>query len=166
MNQLTIIIGLALALAASVAGNLHQWQSCAVEAVRTEGKVNTAAAEATTTATKNAREEEADKAARAALVAEAYEKGKLDAEELGKAAVADLVAEHRQLRKRWAACSAAIGVPTPIDSTGIADAEAASRAESAGRIVRAAAECEAQVVGLQDFILADRAPWLPGAPRP
>lgn len=90
-----------------------------------------------------------------AKAGEQYEKGKRDAEEAGKAVVADLRAGTLQLHKRWQGCLAA-RVSEIGSGAGEPDAGAEDRADSAGRIVRAAAECDAQVKGLQAVILADR----------
>lgn len=61
-----------------------------------------------------------------------------------------------RLQQRWAGCPAAAGVPGTGASGPGADAGARDREASAGRIVRAAAECDAQVRGLQSIIRADR----------
>lgn len=80
----------------------------------------------------------------------AYEKGKKDAEQKGKAVVADLRAGNLRMRDHWLGCQAALqqgSHPAIVTESGGA---ARDREESAGRIVRAAAECDAQVTGLQD----------------
>lgn len=157
MNQLTVLIALAIALCASVGINLKQWQSCAVEAAKTEGKHNTAAAEATTVATQTARDDEAAAQARADKVAEAYEKGKKDAEEAGRAVVADLRADRIRLRDEWNACAAAQRVPAPGDAAGERDAATRFREESAGRIIQAVTQCEQRLIACQDFVRSERA---------
>lgn len=70
--------------------------------------------------------------------------------------VRDLRAGVVRLQDRWAGCPAASGVPAAGASGPGADAGADDRAASAARIVRAAAECDAQVRGLQSIIRADR----------
>lgn len=86
----------------------------------------------------------------------AYEKGKKDAEQKGKTVVADLRAGNLRLRDHWLGCQAALQQSdhsAPVAESGEA---ARDREESAGRIVRAAAECDAQVSGLQDAYNAIR----------
>lgn len=82
-------------------------------------------------------------------ISAAYEKGKKDAEATGQLVVADLRSGNLRLQNRWAGCEAArkLGYPATPGESG---PEAGDREESAGRIVRAAAQCDAQVIGLQD----------------
>lgn len=70
--------------------------------------------------------------------------------------VADLRAGTVRLQERWRGCGASTDVPDPLAGTAAPDAAAIDREESASRIVRAAAECDAQVRGLQAVIRADR----------
>lgn len=69
--------------------------------------------------------------------------------------VADLRSGNLRLQERWRSCAA--NLPGSGGAGSSADAAADDRSESAGRIVRAAAECDAQVLGLQGIIRADRA---------
>ena len=88
-------------------------------------------------------------------VSEAYEKGKKDAEATGAAVTADLRAGNLRLQQRWAGCE----TQRLSDSAAAAselDAAARDREESAGRIVRAAAQCDAQVRGLQELLILER----------
>ena len=89
-------------------------------------------------------------------VSAAYEKGKHDAEQNSKRVVADIRAGNLVLRNRWAACQTSLGVSTTPADPSEPDAGAADRAESAGRIVQAAAQCDAQVRGLQGLLLLER----------
>ena len=89
-------------------------------------------------------------------VSAAYEKGKKDAEATAKRTVADLRAGNLVLRDRWASCQASLDVPSPTTATGELDAGTSDRNESAGRIVQAAAQCDAQVKGLQDLLTLER----------
>lgn len=89
-------------------------------------------------------------------VSAAYEKGKRDAEDTAKSTVAGLRAGNLVLRDRWASCQASVGVPRPATNTGEPDAGTADRNESAGRIVQAAAQCDAQVRGLQQLLILER----------
>lgn len=91
-------------------------------------------------------------------VSAAYEKGKADAEANAKRIVADLRAGNLVLRERWSACKASDGLPNPAANTGEPDAGTADRDESAGRIVQAAAQCDAQVKGLQNLLRLERQP--------
>ena len=89
-------------------------------------------------------------------VSAAYEKGKADAEANAKRVVADLRAGNLVLRDRWTSCQASSGLPRPTPDTSEPDARTADRDESAGRIVQAAAQCDAQVRGLQELLLLER----------
>ena len=86
----------------------------------------------------------------------AYEKGKRDAEQNSKRVVADLRTGNLVLRNRWTACQASLGVPTTPAGPSEPDAGAGDREESAGRIVQAADECDAQVKGLQELLRLER----------
>ena len=89
-------------------------------------------------------------------VSAAYEKGKKDAEATAKRTVADLRAGNLVLHNRWTACQASLDVPAAPAAPGEPDAGTADRAESAGRIVQAAAQCDAQVKGLQELLRLER----------
>ena len=89
-------------------------------------------------------------------VSAAYEKGKKDAEATAKHTVADLRAGNLVLHNRWASCQASLGMPAAPAAPGEPDAGTADRAESAGRIVQAAAQCDAQVRGLQQLLILER----------
>jgi hypothetical protein len=102
-----------------------------------------------------ARTEEQTRARYVAGVDAAYQRGLTDASAKGERVAADLRAGALQLRQRWQGCEAR-HLPGPAAPASVADADADDRAASAGRIVRAAAECDAQVEGLQALIRADR----------
>ena len=89
-------------------------------------------------------------------VSAAYEKGKKDAEATAKRTVADLRAGNLVLRDRWASCQANADLSRPATNPGEPDAGTAGRNESAGRIVQAAAQCDAQVRGLQQLLILER----------
>lgn len=91
---------------------------------------------------------------RAEAVAIQYEQERGDAESKGAAVADGLRAGNLRLQQRWAGCEAR--VPDLAAASGQPDGAANDRADSAGRIVRAAAACDAQVRGLQALILADR----------
>lgn len=112
-----------------------------------------AAAEASLIAANELIKAERAKADRMADIADRYEKDKTDAQATADRVVADLRADNLRLQKRWAGCPA---MPATATASGELDAAAADRGESASRIVRAAAECDSQVRGLQAVIAADR----------
>lgn len=89
-------------------------------------------------------------------VSAAYEKGRADAEANAKRVVADLRAGNLVLRDRWTSCQASSGLPRPATNTSEPDAGTTDRDESAGRIVQAAAQCDAQVKGLQNLLRLER----------
>ena len=86
-------------------------------------------------------------------VANEYEQGKRDAQAAADQFVADLRSNELRLRKRWT-CPRI--VPPTEAGPSEPDAATADREESAGRIIGAAAECDRQVIGLQNIIKADR----------
>ncbi|HED4877380.1 TPA: endopeptidase [Stenotrophomonas maltophilia] len=77
-----------------------------------------------------------------------------DAESKGAAVADGLRAGNLRLQQRWAGCEARVSELGA--SSGPVDDSADDRADSAGRIVRAAAACDAQVRGLQALVRADR----------
>ena len=90
-------------------------------------------------------------------IADRYERERDDAQQHADKLAADLRAGAIRLRQRWQAPACPAGdMPATAASASEFDAAAADRAESAARIVRAAAECDAQVRGLQAVIRADR----------
>lgn len=91
---------------------------------------------------------------RAEAVATQYEQEKADAESKGAAVADGLRAGNLRLQQRWAGCEARVS--DLADSSGQPDGATDDRADSAGRIVRAAAACDAQVRGLQALVRADR----------
>lgn len=70
--------------------------------------------------------------------------------------VAGLLAGTDRLQDRWAGCVSAAA--SSAAGAGASDGGARDRAESAGRIVAAAAQCDAQVAGLQSILKAERTP--------
>lgn len=89
-------------------------------------------------------------------VGAAYEKGKRDAETTAKRVVADLRTGNLLLRDRWTACKTSAGLPETPTSSSEPDAGTSDRADSAGRIIQAAASCDAQVKGLQEILRLER----------
>jgi len=91
---------------------------------------------------------------RAEAVATQYEQEKADAKSKGAAVADGLRAGNLRLQQRWAGCEARVSDLSA--SSGPVDDRADDRADSAGRIVRAAAACDAQVRGLQALVRDDR----------
>ncbi|MHC1670453.1 endopeptidase [Stenotrophomonas maltophilia] len=91
---------------------------------------------------------------RAEAVAIQYEQERADAESKGAAVADGLRAGNLRLQQRWAGCEARVS--DLAAASGQPDGAANDRADSAGRIVRAAAACDAQVRGLQALVRADR----------
>lgn len=118
-------------------------------------KDQAALAAAQVEASESARQQEQDSAKAANDVAAAYERGKDDAKAAGDRVAADLRAGVSRLQDRWRGCEAR-RVPGTADTASEPDASAIDRNESAGRIVGAAEQCDAQVIGLQDFIRSER----------
>lgn len=158
VNAIYGYIVAALLVVAAIAGGVGYWQG---------GKHATTAAElamsehlaadrkAESDHKDKIRQLEQDLATAQAGVSEAYEKGKKDAEATGAAVAADLRAGNLRLQQRWAGCE----TQRLSDSAAVAgelDAAARDREESAGRIVRAAAQCDAQVRGLQELLTLER----------
>jgi len=82
-------------------------------------------------------------------IAEAYEKGKTDAQANAETIVAGLKSGALRLQSRWNACQADLS-KAGATAAELAD-EIRSRAESAGRIIAAAELCDRQVEGLQSY---------------
>ena len=102
-------------------------------------------------ATEQARAKEQELIALQNTVSQAYERGKQNAELQNKRVVADLRSGALRLRQQWSACEAS-NMPNSTTASGKLNAASGGREESAGRIIRAAAECDAQVTGLQRLL--------------
>lgn len=89
-------------------------------------------------------------------VAIQHQKELNDANARGDAVAAGLRAGTDRLQKRWS-CPVPRAPEAPASGRS-ADAATDDRAESAGRIVAAAATCDAQVRGLQAVLIAERTP--------
>lgn len=113
-------------------------------------------AKATADAQIAARTQEYEAAVASAKVAADYEKAKQDAQAKSDSLIADLRAGTVKLRDRWNACKASVSAIGAAASE--PDAAAADRAASAERIVRAAADADALIRALQDYIRTERAP--------
>ena len=110
-------------------------------------------AEAATKASELARKQEQAHALALSAIAQEHEDDKETAKRDHARLVADLRRGTVRLQDHWT-CKAS--VPGAESGTGIANEVARLQQESAGRILQAVAECEAQVKGLQAVALADR----------
>lgn len=99
-------------------------------------------------------ETERQYAQRLQAIATKYEGDKNAIERQAAADLASLRDGTIRLRQQWQGCEARSAQAG--GTSGKPDGGADDRAESASRIVRAAAECDAQVKGLQAVVLADR----------
>lgn len=90
-------------------------------------------------------------AAAANALAAQYEQDKAHAQASHDAVVADLRTGNQRLHQRWQAAIATGELSATAAATGTVDGSAEDRIQSAGRIIGAAAACDAQVVALQRF---------------
>ncbi|WP_423159382.1 endopeptidase [Stenotrophomonas geniculata] len=116
-----------------------------------ERERDAARAEANATAATLAAER--DSAAAANALVATYEKEKNDAQKATDRLVADLRAGNQRLHQRWQATVATAELSAAAAAASQPDGRADDRIESAGRAVGAAAQCDAQVRGLQSFAL-------------
>lgn len=105
------------------------------------------AAQAQSNAEAKARKAEQTMAQAVADAAAQYERGKQDAQATADAVTADLRAGSLRLRREWAACETDRLSAGAAAARELGEAEQ-QRIESAGRIVRAAAECDAHTAAL------------------
>lgn len=143
---LAAVAAAALALVAYAA---HALYAAGYETAETRYTAEIAKAQAE--ASEQARQAEQALAKANAAAAEQYERGKQDAQAAADRVVADLRGGTLRLRREWAGCEAKRVSETAASAAEL-DAAEQRREESAGRIVRAAAECDAQVAGLQQLI--------------
>ena len=149
-----------LALLALMAAGVQTWrldsaQDAIADMSLQVAKDQAALAAAQVEASESARQVEHEMANAANAAAASYEQGKRDAEQAAAGVVAGLRAGNLRLRTQWQGCQAR-GVPAIAGTASEPDAAADDRNDSAGRIVRAGAVCDAQVIGLQQFILSER----------
>lgn len=90
-------------------------------------------------------------AAKASAVAAQYEKDKADAQAASDRLVADLLSGNQRLHARWQAAVATSELSAAAAAASLDDGAAADRYQSAGRIIGAADQCDAQVEALQAF---------------
>lgn len=148
------LLALVLAFGAGAAvGYIPGWGK-AVKAELALSKVERDAAQQVAIAEQMAREAEHRHAADMARIGLEHQEALKNAQAGYDRTVADLRSGNLRLQERWRSCAA--NLPSAGGAGSVADAGADDRSESAARIVRAAAECDAQVRGLQSVILADR----------
>ena len=155
--NLSLILALILGLAGAGAAGYHKGAANAELKAQATMDAHLAA---DTKAEQAAREEATlrkDKLIEAQnAVSAAYEKGKNDAEAAAKRTIADLRNGTVVMRERWTACKASADLPAAAAGPSEPDATAADREQSAVRIVQAAAQCDAQVKGLQELLILER----------
>lgn len=144
-----LLAGIVVWQRGSVAVAHRQADNAATARAAAEGERDAARAELTQ-ANRIIATERARTAAANALAAQ-YEQEKADAQAASDRVVADLRAGNQRLHDRWQAALATAGLSATAAAAAGADGGPADRYESAGRIVRAAEECAAQVKGLQAF---------------
>ncbi|HGM6931515.1 TPA: endopeptidase [Stenotrophomonas maltophilia] len=86
-------------------------------------------------------------------LASKYEKEKNDAQKASDRLIADLRAGNQRVHQRWQASIATAELSAAAAAASQSDGRADDRIESAGRVVGAAAQCDAQVRGLQAYAL-------------
>lgn len=131
------------------------WSWRGTRADAESNKAAMAQSKAETSAQADARAAEHASAARANEIAESYERGRQDAQDTASRIAADLRSGNIKLRDAWAGCETQ-RLSDATASASRVDAGADDRAASASRIVRAAAEADAQIRGLQAIVKADR----------
>ena len=118
------------------------------------GERDTARAEVD--ALKGVLDTERRKAEALTAIAEQYEQDKATNDRKQSDLVASLRAGNERLHQRWQAALATGDLSRTVASAAESDAAARDREESAARAVRAAADADAQIRGLQEVIRADR----------
>jgi hypothetical protein len=117
-------------------------------------KERAALAQAAAAASEAARGEERRAAEALAAAAADHLKGIEDAKDKERRVVAGLRANVVRMRRQWAGCEHRM--PQAAASASEPDDAAELRIESAARIVRAAAQCDAHVSGLQSALRGER----------
>ena len=112
--------------------------------------------EAEAKALQAAREAEQRHARQLAEIAEQHERDKRDAAKVAADVAAGLRAGNHRLRAHWRGCEATGRVSGEATSAALADAGAAARADSAGRIIGAGRQYDDWIRRLQDVIRSGR----------
>ena len=140
----------------------YQWKATLAAAAAAEAeaawqKERAALAKSETAASEAARKEEQQIGAGLNAAAADYLKEKDNAKDQESRLIAELNADVVRLRKLWRGCETH-RLSEASRSAAELDAEAGLRAASAAAVVRAAAECDAHVSGLQRALSAERHP--------
>jgi len=143
-----------LAVALLIVGLLFRVRATDAVARADAAEQRAEASEARVRALSEVIETERAAAKRANEIAAQYEQDKINAKANAERVADDLRAGNVRLRSMWEGCKARL--PQADGAAGQPDAVADDRAESAGRIIRAADEADAQIKGLQDFIRSER----------
>ena len=107
------------------------------------------AAQAETKAVQGARATEQASAETLADIGTQHEEDRRDAETVPAAVAADLRDGNLRLRREWQGCETQ-RLSDASSAVAAAEQYARDREDGAGRLVRAAKQCDAQVIGLQD----------------
>ena len=154
MNFLTTPVLYGLGALAVAAGLFAGVQTVRLATAKASHETHLAAdAKAYADAQIQARQNEQAAGARQAQLEAQYLKDQQNAKAEYDRVVSALRAGELKLRERW---RCPVSVPRIAGSPSEPDASPDDGAESAGRIVRAAAECDAQVKGLQGIVVSDR----------
>lgn len=148
------LLALGLAFAAGAWVGYAPGAAKAAKAELALANVQRDAAQQVALAETRARQAEHRHAADMARIGREHQEALKDAQASSDRLVADLRAGTVRLQERWRSCTARL--PGVGASSGGADEEARLQAESLGRIDRAVAECEAQIIGLQGVTQSDR----------
>lgn len=151
MTRILAALVVALALLLGYA----MWAKSHAQAGEKAAKTAQATAEESLKSERDARKAEQAKAKQLESIAAQYEQDKADAQDKQDAVATDLAAGNLKLRNAWAGCETQRLSDATASASRI-DAGADDRAASASRIVRAAAEADAQIRGLQALVKADR----------
>ena len=149
----TVSIGIAALLLGIATGSTLGYR---YESARAEAKYQSHLAadrQAEENAQRVARMHEYELALAANAAAESYEKGKKDAENESQKTVADLLDGSLRLQNRWAGCEAD-RMSEAATTAGKLNAATRDRAESASRIIAAAAACDAKDRAWQQWAAA------------
>lgn len=164
MNLLTkpMLYGLGAALLASLifggvqCSQKQEARQDAAEARRELAEDRERAAKALADFEARARAQEHRHAADMARIDQEHRERLSDAQEAADRVVAGLRAGNLRLQERWRGCGGSTDVPDTGAGSPELDAAARDREEGARDLVHAAAQCDAQVRGLQAVIRADR----------